>query len=240
MLVEALAVSTSILSNELVVEEVFMHFFQRYRYGVALVLFLACLGLGGLTWFLVVQSMKQGGAKTITAGATVMAGPVEVGPAGAPRSTDGRGHEVSGRLIIPAISVDAPIEAVGLLPGNIMGVPMRHQWDGVGWYQNGPLPGERGSAVIDGHLDKPGGSPAVFWRLNKLQVGDSVIVTRPGQVVQYFQVMKLAYYQPIEAPLSTIFQDRSGTYLNLVTCAGDRIPIEHETSLRLVVYTKMV
>jgi LPXTG-site transpeptidase (sortase) family protein len=230
-------IPTDVLSTHFVVEEVSMRFLQRYRYAIALLLFVTCLGLGGLTWFLVSPSLKLAEQRTITAGATITAGPVRTMT---PRSSAAHQQEIGGRLIIPAISVDAPLEPVGLLPGNIMGVPVRHRWDGVGWYKNGPLPGMRGSAVIAGHLDKPGGSPAVFWRLHKLQVGDSVIVTRPGQRELHFQVIRLAYYQPAEAPLSSIFQDHSGSYLNLVTCAGDWVPIEHETTLRLVVYTKMV
>ena len=39
------------------------------------------------------------------------------------------------------------------------------------------------------------------------------------------------------APLQDIFGNRGGTYLNLITCAGDWIPSQHQTTLRLVVYT---
>ena len=49
-----------------------------------------------------------------------------------------------------------------------LAVPTQNPWDGVGWYQYGPYPGARGSAVIDGHLDRPGGYPAVFWRLHQI------------------------------------------------------------------------
>ncbi|HEY4386750.1 MAG TPA: class F sortase, partial [Ktedonobacteraceae bacterium] len=67
------------------------------------------------------------------------------------------------RLEIPAIALVAPIEDVGIRNDGSMEVPHHNQWEGVGWYKFGAFPGERGSAVIDGHLDRPGGYPAVFW-----------------------------------------------------------------------------
>jgi hypothetical protein len=48
------------------------------------------------------------------------------------------------------------------------------------------------------------------------------------------------YYTPDQAPLQDIFGNQGGTYLNLITCAGDWIPGQHQTSLRLVVFTTLV
>src|SRR5215467_9873272 len=60
------------------------------------------------------------------------------------------------RLLIPAINLNAAVEEVGILSdGNFAGdmaTPSRNPWEHVGWYDAGPRPGERGSAVIDGHL----------------------------------------------------------------------------------------
>jgi LPXTG-site transpeptidase (sortase) family protein len=145
-----------------------------------------------------------------------------------------------GTLVIPSIGINAPIEPVGRLPGGSMAVPVRRQWDGVGWYQYGPLPGEQGSAVIDGHLDRPGGSPAVFWRLRDLHAGDLVMVVNSGGQRQSFRVIKMVAYQPANAPLQKIFKNDSGKFLNLITCAGTWIPSIHQTTLRLIVYTVLV
>ena len=38
------------------------------------------------------------------------------------------------------------------------------------------MPGQIGNAVIAGHLDRKDGSPAIFWGLRQLAVGDSVMV----------------------------------------------------------------
>ena len=148
--------------------------------------------------------------------------------------------EANAHLIIPKIGVNALIEPVHVQKDGTLGVPMRSQWENVGWYQGGPIPGQRGSAVIDGHLDRPGAVPAVFWRLHELSVGDLVTVTDTNGHTLHFQVTKIQSYPPNNAPLSQIFADSSGNFLNLITCAGQWIPEQHQTSLRLVVYTRLI
>lgn len=143
-------------------------------------------------------------------------------------------------LVIPKIGVNAPVEPVRIQADGSLGTPARHQWEGVGWYQGGPIPGQHGSAVIDGHLDRPGAVPAVFWRLHELSVGDMAIVEDANGHRQHFQVTKVASYSPKNAPTAQIFGNASGIFLNLITCAGEWIPEQHQTSLRLVVYTTLV
>ena len=145
-----------------------------------------------------------------------------------------------GYLIIPIIGVNAPIEPVGVSADGDLAVPTQKPWDGVGWYQSGPYPGAQGSAVIDGHLDRPGGSPAVFWNLRNLHIGDSVMVVNPGEKPLHFRVINMQYYAPDKAPLQTIFRNKTGIFLNLITCAGQWISSQHQTTLRLVIYTALV
>ena len=147
---------------------------------------------------------------------------------------------VPAHLVIPSISVDAPVENVNIQSNGDLGTPMQNQWEGVGWYSNGPRPGEAGSAVIDGHLDRPGGYPAVFWYLNKVQVGDIIMVVDANGKTLRFRVTRTAAYPPLQAPLQEIFGDSGGTYLNLITCAGTWIPSQKQTTLRLVVYSTLI
>jgi LPXTG-site transpeptidase (sortase) family protein len=144
------------------------------------------------------------------------------------------------RLVIPAVGINAFIEPVAFQPDGDMATPAQNPWEDVGWYNVGPRPGERGSAVIDGHLDRPGGYPAVFWRLRDMHVGDEVLVMNTTGEMQHFRVTRISLYSPQEAPIQDIFGNWGGTYLNLITCAGDWIPSEHQTNLRLVVYTTLV
>jgi LPXTG-site transpeptidase (sortase) family protein len=143
------------------------------------------------------------------------------------------------RLIIPAIAINAPVEGVGTQSNGDLATPTQNPWEDVGWYNLGPHPGERGSAVIDGHLDRPGGYPAVFWRLRDLHVGDEVLVMNTSGKTLHFQVTRIAFYTTQEAPIQDIFGNWGGTYLNLITCAGDWIPSQHQTNLRLVVYSTL-
>lgn len=140
-------------------------------------------------------------------------------------------------LLIPAIGINAPIESLGVRPDGTLETPRQHPWNDVGWYNAGPRPGERGSAVIAGHLDRPGGNPAVFWRLRDLRVGDSVLVVDASGTTLRFHVTRIMYYPPQDAPVQDIFGNTAGSFLNLTTCAGDWIPTQHQTALRLVVYT---
>jgi len=144
------------------------------------------------------------------------------------------------RLSIPAIGVNAPIESVGVRPDGAMETPGQHPWNDVAWYSAGPRPGERGSAVIAGHLDRPGGTPAVFWRLRDLHVGDIVLVVDAHGKTLRFHVTRMMYYPPQAAPVQDIFGNTAGSFLNLTTCAGGWIPPQHQTTLRLVVYTSLV
>jgi len=66
------------------------------------------------------------------------------------------------------------------------------------------------------------------------------MVVNPGEKPLHFRVMSMKYYAPGHAPLQTIFENTAGTFLNLITCAGQWIPIQHQTTLRLVIYTALV
>jgi LPXTG-site transpeptidase (sortase) family protein len=208
-----------------------MHIKQRYWLITAAILFvLLSIGVGGWVWSEILslqhsipQAVQQAprihSVSSVDAGLDVTSG---------------------GRLFIPEIGVNAPIETVGKTSEGLMDVPIHNQWTGVGWYKNGPKPGQIGSSVIDGHLDRTGGAPAVFWNLRKLHPGDIVSVQSKAKRTLHFKVMKIANYAPDAAPVVQIFGQKNGTFLNLVTCAGVWVPSENQTSQRLVVYTKLV
>lgn len=141
------------------------------------------------------------------------------------------------RLLIPRIGVNAPVENVGITANGDLETPQQNPWTGVGWYSNGPRPGQSGSAVINGHLDRPGGYPATFWNLRYLVPGDTVMVLDAQGKTLHFRVLRVASYPPQQAPVQEIFGATDGNYLNLITCAGTWIPAQHQTTLRLVVYT---
>jgi len=195
-----------------------------------------------LYFFALALTLILGGCDQSLASQTTL--PHAISPTPSPKSTSTPGLKLKGRanpirLLIPAIHVNASIETVGITSNGDLAVPTRNPWEHVGWYASGPYPGERGSAVIDGHLDRPGGYPAVFWYLRDLHVGDEVrVIYANGKTLQ-FHVTDLAFYSPQDAPIQEIFGNEAGTYLNLITCAGDWIASQHQTTLRLVIYTTL-
>jgi sortase (surface protein transpeptidase) len=143
------------------------------------------------------------------------------------------------RLLIPAIQVDALIERVGVVASGELDTPRQSPWTNVGWYNASPDPGSDGSSVIDGHLDRPGGLPAVFWNLRNLHAGDQLKVIHQSGKISVFIITSTASYPVNEVPLEAVFGNGGGRYLNLITCAGDWIRSQHQTTSRMVVYAML-
>jgi len=141
------------------------------------------------------------------------------------------------RMRIPAIKVDAPVEQVGVAPDGAMDVPRKYE--DVGWFSPGYRPGEPGNAVVGGHLDSTTG-PAVFWNLQKLNLGDTVVVQLEDGSERRFAVVAKEVYQFDQAPLQQIFGPSAKSRVNLVTCDGAFDRATKNYSKRLVVYTELV
>jgi LPXTG-site transpeptidase (sortase) family protein len=146
-----------------------------------------------------------------------------------------RKAEVPLRLRIPSLNIDAPIEEVSLTADGLMGVPKLPE--DVAWFNPGPLPGEIGSSVIDGHSGYKNNVPAVFDSLDKLKKGDEIYVKNNKGATTAFVVRDLKNYEPSIYP-SSIFSSNDGlAHLNLITCSGLWNAIDQTHSLRLIVFT---
>src|SRR5581483_12473810 len=122
------------------------------------------------------------------------------------------------KLVIEKLSIDADIESVGLDSEKRMDVPKKSE--NVGWYMLGFKPGEKGSAVIDGHFDKATGAPAVFYNLSQLAPHDLVKIVDAQNRTYTFQVTRSEMYDFDKLPLKEIFDSRDRGRLNLITCDG--------------------
>jgi len=142
--------------------------------------------------------------------------------------------ELSLRLQIARISVDAPIQNVGLAADGSMDVP-KNPFN-TGWYELGSRPGEIGSAVITGHVDSPTGAPAVFADLDKLTIGDIITIENEG-VSLSFRVREIRIY-PAQADATEVFTSTDGkAHLNLITCNGTWDADMNQYTDRLVIFT---
>jgi sortase (surface protein transpeptidase) len=119
---------------------------------------------------------------------------------------------------IPAIGVRAPIIPLGLNSDRTLEVPQ--DFGDTGWWTGGPRPGERGPAVIAGHVDSHTG-PAVFYRLRELRPGDSIVVRRRDGTRARFAVQRSEQYPKAEFPTARVYGATPGPTLRLITCGGD-------------------
>ena len=141
------------------------------------------------------------------------------------------------RLRIPSVGINAYVEQVGLDKQNRMDVP-RNIWN-VAWFKLGAKPGERGNAVIDGHVDGPN-TPAVFWTMRNLQIGGKIYVQDAKGQEKVFEVFDTGIYPYDQAPLDRIFGPSNDAQLNLITCTGT---FDHTTAnydKRFVAYARLV
>lgn len=141
------------------------------------------------------------------------------------------------RIIIPKLNVDALIEDVAQDQAGAMDVPK--DFNNVGWYSLGVKPGEKGNAVLAGHLDTPTGSEAVFYGLSTLKPGDTIQVKDENNNEQTFIVRNQETYETKEFPLEKVFGTNDKKYLNLITCEGTFDQAEKLYSERLVVYAEL-
>jgi hypothetical protein len=121
------------------------------------------------------------------------------------------------RLSIPAINVRTQLIRLGLNPDGTLEVPT--DFGVAGWYALGPSPGQRGAAVIVGHVDSKQG-PAVFYRLGGLAPGGLVRIALADQAEVVFRVYAVREYAKRAFPTSLVYGATSGPELRLVTCGG--------------------
>jgi hypothetical protein len=121
------------------------------------------------------------------------------------------------QIEIPSIGVDAPIVPLGLNPDRTLEVPS--DFGDAGWWTGGPRPGERGPAVIAGHVDSYTG-PAVFFRIADLRPGARIAVVRRDGTRARFAVIGSEHYPKAQFPTARVYGRTRDAQLRLITCSG--------------------
>ncbi|MGP3967709.1 class F sortase [Streptomyces sp. 6N223] len=119
---------------------------------------------------------------------------------------------------IPAVGVDAPLVAVGLDAEGWVAAPPPGEERLAGWYEGAVTPGERGTAVLVGHVDAAAG-PAVFYDLGALLPGDTVEVIREDGRAVEFTVYETAVFDKDRFP-PRVYRDTERAELRVITCGG--------------------
>lgn len=142
------------------------------------------------------------------------------------------------RLKIPVIGVDSAIEDALITPDGRMDVPAGSV--NVAWFALGPHPGQVGSAVIGGHYGIQNGVPFVFYKLDKVKIGDKIYIEDDKGETLSFIVRKISSFDR-NADATTVFTSNDGlSHLNLITCEGIWNKVNDTYPQRLVVFTDAV
>jgi sortase (surface protein transpeptidase) len=180
--------------------------------GVALGIALVAIGLGGGSPGSPPQAPPLEGARLA---APALHG-VDVAPQRRRRLIDARAAPPRW-IRIPAIGVSARVVALGLNPDRTLEVPRR--WGDAGWYTGGPRPGQRGPAVIAGHVDSTSGA-AVFYRLGELRRGALVRIRRADASTVTYAVEGVERWPKNGFPTSRVYGRTARSTLRLITCGG--------------------
>jgi sortase (surface protein transpeptidase) len=190
----------------------------RWALGTALAAAVACAGFAvgvGVAAFGVFDGTPaQAGATYIPPSITTIAPRLASDPGAKPLA---RSAPVTIR--IPRIGVNAPVMKVGRDADGTVQVPPLAEHNLTGWYRYGPAPGQRGPAVILGHVDSATGI-SVFYYLKNLHARDKVYVTLADGKVAEFAVDGLQRVAKDAFPTASVYGKAGYPSLRLITCGG--------------------
>ncbi|GAB2761497.1 class F sortase [Streptomyces bullii] len=128
-------------------------------------------------------------------------------------------YAVPDRVRIPAIQVDAPVIPVGLDADGWVGAPPAEDPNLAGWFTGAVSPGEKGTAVVVGHVDNQQG-PAVFYGLGALKKGNHVEVARKDGKTAVFEIYGIEVFQKDDFPGDRVYGSKGAPELRVITCGG--------------------
>jgi|GEM_PF-3003681 len=123
------------------------------------------------------------------------------------------------RLTIPALSLNAPVVAIGL-DQRTGELALQSDVTVVQWYRLGPAPGQPGTALLAGHLDSATGQRGVFAGLSAARPGMAVWVDLTGGQRLVFRVTRIHTISALQLFASGVYTTAGPPRLLLVTCAG--------------------
>ncbi|MHB8612728.1 MAG: class F sortase [Candidatus Dormibacteraceae bacterium] len=141
------------------------------------------------------------------------------------------------KLLIPRLKISAAVEALGVNQDYSLQAPAGIS--DVGWYRLGASPGFAGDAIISGHRGYPGGTPAVFNGISRLDAGDELDVELADGTSVQFAVTSV-YTTSYHTIPAGFFATDGVPRLTLVTCTGDFLSKDLTYRDRLVVEAKPV
>lgn len=148
------------------------------------------------------------------------------------------GYSPPVRVEIPEAGVRAPVMRVGRNPDGTVEVPPLSSARYAGWYDPGPAPGSRGSAVLLGHYDDLRG-PAAFHQVPSLRPGEVVRVIRRDGGTAVFSVDAVEQVGKSRFPHARVYGRVGYAGLRLVTCGGRFDTRSHSYEDNVIVYAHL-
>ncbi|MEU0473841.1 class F sortase [Streptomyces olivaceus] len=128
-------------------------------------------------------------------------------------------YSVPDRVSVPAIQVDAPVMGVGLDADGWVDAPPPEDPNLAGWFTGAVSPGEKGTAVVVGHVDNQQG-PAVFYGLGALNKGNKVEVHRQDGKTAVFEIYGIEVFEKNNFPGDRVYGSKGSPELRVITCGG--------------------
>ncbi|MHB1330461.1 MAG: class F sortase [Minisyncoccota bacterium] len=151
----------------------------------------------------------------------------------APKTTEASGIDYPTWVIAPSISLFSPVQGMGVTSKGELDVPSGYT-NNVGWYKNGVLPGNTGTAVLDAHVF------AAFKNLSLIQPGGEIYIFMASGKIHRYVVKESNYYTLENLSPIALFEPTNSKQLNLITCAGNYISSQGTYDHRLIVKAELV
>ncbi|WP_035767951.1 sortase domain-containing protein [Arthrobacter castelli] len=142
-------------------------------------------------------------------------------------------------LTIEALERTSKIIETGLRDDRSLEVPPEHEGAPASWFTGSPTPGQRGPAVLLGHVNSTADDSGVFYNLDALNQGDQISITRTDGTRAIFEVYKSELYSKKDSPTKAVYQPTDGAELRLITCDGFTAS-SGDFVKNLVIYAKLV
>jgi hypothetical protein len=142
------------------------------------------------------------------------------------------------RLTIKDIAVNAPFTPLHLDATGNLNAPPAGNTNLVGWYAEGPTPGELGPAIVAGHVDTKTG-PAVFLLLRLLRPGATADITRADGTVATFKVDSVEMFSKGAFPDQRVYGNTPDPQLRIITCGGSYDRSRHDYTDNVVVFAHL-
>lgn len=142
-------------------------------------------------------------------------------------------------MVLDGIDACSSLVPVGVDAARRIEVPPVSAPEQAAWYRLGPTPGQRGPAVLLGHVNGDG-REGVFADLADVERGDRVAVGRADGRTAVFVVTGRIQVAKDAFPTASVYGRTAGPELRLITCGGALDRTRHEYADNVVVFADYV